>query len=450
VKSSTKRIGLAELWDAARSSFGFLPGLAMLLGLVAGFGLPTLDKQLGITMPALSFDGQDAARSLLETIATSVVAVAGLSFSVTVVAFTLASSQLSPRVLRSFRRDRLSQMTLAAMLGTFVYSLVVLVRLGISEQSAEPPNLAVSVAIVAAVASFALFSVFIAHIVSMLQPSSLIEAIHNDARDALAKRYPCGPGEPADAIAASVAAADLRSGGARRLTVHAAADESGYLNAVDTGGLIDAACGVDGLVEQLHPIGSWILPGQALARVRFDGFAATRRELDEDDLAATIRSCFRLGNQRTDIQDASFPIRQLADIALRGLSPGINDPTTAQNAMEQMTSILVDFARSDGCSSIRVDENETPRFVAVAPNLDSLVRVGFGEIRIRSGEQPSFSGRMVELLGHLRDVATSEGESTAEIDRQQRLLLVGLGLDGPLEEEVETVKGEASPFAAGA
>ena len=153
---------------------------------------------------------------MLETIATSVVSVAGLSFSVTVVAFTLASSQLSPRVLRSFRRDRLSQMTLAALLGTFVYCLVVLVRLGVSDQSAEPPNLAVSVAMLAAFGSFALFAVFIAHIVSMLQPSSVIAAIHDDAKGVIADRYPCGPGEPDDAVSAETAMQLRSTAGPRR------------------------------------------------------------------------------------------------------------------------------------------------------------------------------------------------------------------------------------------
>ncbi len=440
----TGRVGVTERWDIVRSSFGFLPGVAMLVGLVAGFGLPALDETLGITIPALSFDGQDSARSVLETIATSVVSVAGLSFSVTVVAFTLASSQLSPRVLRSFRRDRLSQITLAALLGTFVYCLVVLVRLGVSDQSAEPPNLAVSAAMIAAFASFALFAVFIAHIVSMLQPSSVIAAIHDDAQGVIADRYPCGPGEPEDAAVAEALVESWSIAGAWR-TVTAGPGRTGYLNAVDTGGLIAAATSAGALVEQLVPIGSWVLPGQALARIRLAQPDATADSAPSDDeFASTVESCFRLGKQRTNIQDAGFPIRQLADIALKGLSPGINDPTTAQNAIEQMTSILVGFARSDGCSSVRVDERGEPRFVAVAPDLDGLVRVGFGEVRLCCGDQPALSSRLVDLLGHLRAVAASEGEPTGEIDRQRRLLLAGLGSAGPLEEEIETARAEAA------
>ena len=161
----------------------------------------------------------------------------------------------------------------------------------------------------------------------------------------------------------------------------------------------------------------------------------------EEEHASSVESCFRLGKQRTNIQDAGFPIRQLADIALKGLSPGINDPTTAQNAMEQMTSILVEFARTDSCSSVRVDETGEPRFIALPPDLDGLVRVGFGEVRLCCGDQPALAARIVDLLGHLHGVATSENEPTAEIERQRELILAGLGHAGPLEEEIEMVEG---------
>jgi uncharacterized membrane protein len=113
----------------------------MVAGLVAGFALPSLDAALNVDLPVFAFTTEDAARSLLQTVATATVSVAGLSFSVTVVAFTLASSQLSPRVLRTFRADRLTQATLALLLATFVYCLAVLVRLGSVADGEPVPNL---------------------------------------------------------------------------------------------------------------------------------------------------------------------------------------------------------------------------------------------------------------------------------------------------------------------
>ena len=112
------RDGARSAWERLWSSFGFLPGVAMVAGLVAGLAVPSLDAALDVELPVFAFTTEDAARSLLQTVATATVSVAGLSFSVTVVAFTLASSQLSPRVLRTFRADRLTQATLALLLAT--------------------------------------------------------------------------------------------------------------------------------------------------------------------------------------------------------------------------------------------------------------------------------------------------------------------------------------------
>lgn len=433
MKGRTGRI--AEGWDALRTSFGFLPGVAMLIGLLVGIGLPELDSALGIDIPALSFDGQDSARSVLATIATATVSVAGLSFSVTVVAFTLASSQLSPRVLRSFRGDRLSQVTLAILLGTFIYCVVVLVRLGVNEQSAEPPNLSMTVAVLAGFVAFALFAAFVGHIVFMLQPSSVIAAIHRDADSTLAAPYPAGAGEPGGDEEVAQALRDLEAalGPPEAVECH----DHGYLTFVDVSGLIDAAKDEAALVAQVTPVGSWVLPGTTVAEIRMpDGADAAKLE-------AVVRDGFRLAKQRTMIQDIAFPVRQLADIALKGLSPGVNDPTTAQNAMEELATLLVEFARSDRPHPTRVDGDGVPRFVANPAELADLVRLGFGEVRLYAGDQPELSLRLLELLERLRSVAVEEGEPTGEIDRQRELIVAGAGHQGPTEEDVEAIRAHA-------
>nr|MBA2347683.1 DUF2254 domain-containing protein [Solirubrobacterales bacterium] len=183
----------ARGWDELRASFGFLSAVAMSVAVVLGFGLPALDDVLEPRLPLLEFAALDDARGVLSSVATATVSVAGLSFSVTLVAFTLTSSQLSPRVLRTFSTDRISQLTLAGFLGTFVYALIVLVRLG-SAAEGKVPALSMTVAIVAAVGSFALFAAFITHMVGMLQPSAIIAGISADARSTLAARFPTQAG----------------------------------------------------------------------------------------------------------------------------------------------------------------------------------------------------------------------------------------------------------------
>ncbi|CAN5500571.1 DUF2254 domain-containing protein [soil metagenome] len=409
----------SQFIDGLRASFGFLPAVAMLIGLIAGLALPALDEALGITLPVLSFDGQSSARSLLQTIATATVSVVGLSFSVTVVAFTLASSQLSPRVLRSFRGDRLSQATLALLLGTFIYCLVVLVRLGISGEGADPPNLSMTVAVLLALASFVLFAVFISHILTMLQPSSVVAAIHDDARNGLAARFPSGPGAPEDeATARSVGehAKRIKAGAPlRRIT----ADGDGYLNFIDIGDLIEAALWPNVMIGQSAKVGSDVLPGQEIASVW-----SLREDPDRDGSAENsgfddaVRDAFQLGRQRTTVQDIAFPVRQLADIALKGLSPGINDPTTSQNAMEVLTAVLIEFSRTQQPSTVRVDGEGAPRFAADPVTFDELIQLGFEEVSGFCDSQPLLARRLTELLGHLEVVAGEAGLSQEEISRQ--------------------------------
>jgi len=200
--------------DALRSSFGFLSGVAMVAGLIAGFTLPLLDAKLNADLPVFEFADRDAVRSLLQTVATTTVSVAGLSFSVTVVAFTLASSQLSPRVLRTFRSDRISQATLAVFLGTFIYCLVLLLRLGSAADGQPIPNLSVTLAMLLAFVAFATFAGFIAHIVRMLQPSMLIQTIHDTGRPLIEAPTPAAwatrPATPPQPRARSHSAAPWR------------------------------------------------------------------------------------------------------------------------------------------------------------------------------------------------------------------------------------------------
>lgn len=423
--SDGRRGRMRLIWDSVKASFGFPSGVAMLAGVVVGLTLPVLDDAWNITVPVLSFDSQAAARSLLETIATATTAVAGLSFSVTVVAITLASSQLSPRVLRSFRSDRLSQTTLALFLGTFVYSLTLLVRLGVSGEDAGPPNLSVTLAVLLAFAAFGTFALFIAHILRLLQPSSVISSVKDDAVRALVRPYPSGPGEPEDEPRAALAAASAMAS-ARVREVRAMS--SGYLTVVDAHPLIQCATDTGAVVRQSARIGDYVLTGQVIAETGLvpgeerSGGSEDEAEAAFEKLEQSVHSGFVLGKQRTLVQDTAFPVRQLADIALKGLSPGINDPTTAENAIDAMASFLVEFTMAERPSLIRVDEDDEPRLIAVAPDLDDLLRLGFDQVRIAAADHPTISARMLVLLARIGEAAELEDVQSHEVQRQRRLI----------------------------
>ena len=420
--------------EALRSSFGFPAGVAMVAGLVVGFALPSLDAALDVDLPVFDFSGQDAARSLLQTVATATVSVAGLSFSVTVVAFTLASSQLSPRVLRTFRSDRLTQATLAILLGTFIYCLAVLVRLGSADDGQPVPNLSVTFAIVLAFAAFATFAGFIAHIVRMLQPSSLVEGMLASGRTVVEQPYPSGAGEePEDAAAAEreVAAQREATRGAAVL-----AEDDGYLSAVFAERIVSAAAAAEGLVEQRVPVGEYVTSGTVLAEVWCDG--DDRR----DELVETVREAFELGAQRTPVQDVGFPLRQLADVALKGLSPGINDPTTAENAVGAATALLVRFVEGEQPSRLRCDGEGRVRFVAQVPQLDDLVLLAFEQPRVFAAPYPAVARRLLVLLSRVDEAARKAGVRCTEAARQAALLAEGAQGNAPTEADVAGVRAD--------
>jgi uncharacterized membrane protein len=367
---------------------------------VLGLFLPEVDDWLDVRVPLFVFSTQDAARSMLETIATATVSVAGISISVTIVAFTLSANQLSPRVLRSFRRDLLSQLTLAAFLGTFIYCLAVLVRLG-SLGPDRVPKLSVAVAVVLAVLAFALFASFIGHIANMLQPASVIASIADDARSNLRSPYPAGVGAaPTDEAAARAATRERMS---TAPTATLACERAGFLVTVGGGELIAWAREHDALIRQCAQIGDFVLPGRPVAEV----WAADGRWEEED--GERILSQFSLGPQRTLPQDPGFPVRQLADVALKGLSPGINDPTTALNAMDAMTAGLIEFARGPRPCEVRVDADGVPRLLAARRDLAELVRLGFTQVAAFGGSDPTVMARLRYLADAIGEAAGHPG-----------------------------------------
>lgn len=420
-------------WEALRASFGFFPGVAMAAGLGLGFAVPAVDAWLAIDVPAFDFESEDAGRGLLETVATSTVAVAGVAFSVTVVAFTLASSQLSPRVLRTFRADRLSQATLALFLGTFIYCLTVLVRLGAADQTDPVPNLSITLAILLAVGSFMLFALFIGHILRMLQPSTIIEDIRQTASRALERPYPSDVGgEPEDP---GSAAGELLRRRAAGDGVPVRADDEGYLTSVSGAQILEAACEYDGVVAQRAPLGEFVAPGTLLAEVWCRGDEVER-------LVGTVRAAFVTESQRTPVQDAAFPVRQLADIALKGLSPGVNDPTTAENAMESITAALVRAASVEQPSALRTDREGNVRFEALAPDLDDLVRLGFEQVRVFAAPYPVVARRLLVLLERIEEAARRHGVELSEPARQAALVAEGPAGAVPTDADAQSVRGE--------
>lgn len=375
--------------EAVRGSFWLPTAAAVTGGIVSGFGFTSVHALVDLRFGLFGFSDQASARAVLQTIATATVSVAGLSFSVTLVALTLAAQQLSPRVLRTFRTDRVAQFTLAAFLGTFAYSLMVLARLG-ADSGPQVPEFAVTLAIVFALGSVGMFVAFIGDIVLALQASTVIRRIATDAQQAIDGRSPRGIGQGHDdrGHAGFVEAITSREDGiAVRATSH------GYLTHLDHR-IVELASDRDLFVQQRMPVGEYVVRGQTVA--------VAWPQASEDPPVADLAECFVLAPERTFAADPAFPVRQLADIALRALSPGVNDPTTAENAMSALTDVLVRFADDDAISPVRTDEAGQPRFCALVADFDDLVQVGFEEVLEAAKGQPAIERRLEVLLEALR------------------------------------------------
>lgn len=399
------RRSLDVIFDALRRSFWLFPFLAMLVGGGLGFLVPMLDSTTGGSLGIFTTSDNASARGLLETIATVTVSVAGIAFSVTVVALQLASQQLGPRVLRTFQTDRLNQATLAAFLGVFVYALTALGRLSTIElgEGVSSPNAVLTFGVGSAIVAFVFFAAFIQNVVISLQASTIIQRIAEDATEVVENPYPSEIGRAAEGGrhgGPPPAAASSVSVGARR---------AGFFNSIPGDRLLASARECGGVVVQRVQLGDFVIEGMVIA----DCYGESAEQLAQE-----IAELADIGQERTLVQDVSLPVRQLADVALRALSPSLNDPTTAENAMGSIAQVLAHVARTDPVHCERTDEDGRVRFVALAAGLDDLVRLGFEQVRLHSQESPVFRRRTVRLLEELRNVARKEEAPMEEIEAQ--------------------------------
>jgi uncharacterized membrane protein len=296
----------------------------MLIGvasLALGLVLPAIDATAAPS-PAWVFQGGvDGARSVLGTIAGAMISVTGLVFSITIVVLQLASSQFSPRILRAFLESRIVQLTLGVFTGSFLYALTVL-RAVQGGEDARVPQIAVTASYAYVVVAVAMFLAFIHHITTSVQVTSVMADVRR--RTVTAAHRLAEADDPATdpwSPAPGASSVPLRNG-----------DASGYLVALDIDRLAGAAENLQAVVELDLTPGQHLVAGQILGRVwTGDVSDEARRQL----LAAV-----RLSDERDVGSDAGFGLRQLVDIADRALSPGVNDPTTAVQAVNELHVVL--------------------------------------------------------------------------------------------------------------
>ncbi len=395
------RIRLAIWLESLRSRLWLIPALFAAGAALAAIITVTIDRTLGpdATGPFVFGGGPESARTILSTIAAAMLSFTGLVFSVTMLVLQLASSQLSPRVTRTFLRDRKNQVVLGVFVATFVYALLVLREVRSVSDIGFVPSIAVWWSFILLLASVVAFIYYIDHMAHAMRASTVIASVAAETRAAIERRYPDPVGsEP-------VAALPVRATSA---TIHGH-DRPGVVQAIDVERLCRLATDSDTVLEALVQVGDPLPGGAPIARVRGGG------RVDADE----VRDAFSVGDERSMDQDPAFGLRQLVDIADRALSPGINDPTTARQVVDQLHDLLRRLAVRHIPSPQRVDDDGALRVIVPAPDWADHVALAIDEIRTYGSGSIQVVRALRRMLDDLESIVPDDRRAAIRRQRGQ-------------------------------
>ncbi|MFD5073401.1 DUF2254 domain-containing protein [Streptomyces sp. NPDC058371] len=379
-----------------RDTFWFAPTAAMVLVFAVWAVASEIDARIvRAFQDAHDYDGvselisiADDARTVATTVSSAMMTFIGVVFSISLVAVQMASGQFSPRVVRLFVRSRITKVTFAVFLATFVLSLLVL-----TGYDGEPdPRYVKTVPLLQAILTLAmvglsllLFVMYVNSTLRLMRVSHVIGRITSEAFR-VAARMP----------AAATAGAGVALGPETARVLHQG--PGGVLRDVNIARLVRAAR-QHGVVLRLIPrIGDFVVPGTPLLAVHGGTAPAAR----------SLRYTVSVGVERTFHQDLAFGLRQLSDIALRALSAAINDPTTAVQALDRIVQFLAALSHRPLDASLHRDRRGTVRLVQPVPGWTELVDLGFSEVRRCAVGSPQVTRRMMAGFDDLLLVAPQE------------------------------------------
>jgi uncharacterized membrane protein len=395
----------AKLAERLRTSLWVIPAGCTLAAALLAFGLIEFDRQTANTdfsLPGTFQGGAESARAVLSTIAGSMVTVAGTVYSITIVALTLASQQFAPRVLGSFMRDRTNQVVLGFFVATFTYCLLVLRAVRGTAETEFVPGAAVTGGVGLALISLVMLIYFIDHISHGIQVSSIIRGVARETRQQIDAVYP-DRWRATEAIPdkTPVLPADWAPILARR---------SGYLQYTDYQALVHAAARADVVLREDRGTGAFVTGGTPLV---FAGPAAWITPA----LEAQVNDAFALGSTPTMQQDVAFGLRQIVDIALKAISPAVNDPTTALNCIDHLGAILVVLAARKYPDPGRYDARGRLRVIAHERTFHDLARLAFDQIRHYGAGDHIIVLRMIDVIAQVA-AATPSPQHRAALGEQ--------------------------------
>lgn len=397
---------LARLGEALRSGLWFVPSVCVAAAIALSLAMAALDRHLGGDDPAWLVLSKDpnVAQTILATIAGSTLTFTGALFSITVVALQLASSQFSPRVLRGFLRDRTNQWCLGTFLATFVYALLGLraVRPGAPQAEAEVPGLTLTVSFVLVLGSLAAFVLFVHHVTQSIRVVNIIENVAGECRETIRAVLPAER-DPAMNLPTPT--------GAPHRTL-AFERGPGTIIAIDNEDLAALATRHDCVLVLLHRPGDHLASGVPLVEVRGPG--------SDDIEPGAVLALIGTEVERTAYQDVGSGLRQLADIAIKALSPSVNDPTTAIQSLDRLHDLLRRIGTGYLPSGRYCDDDGTLRLVIPVLTWRGYVELAFDEVRRYGADSLQVQRRLRAILGDLR--AATDASRHPPLDEQIAML----------------------------
>jgi uncharacterized membrane protein len=420
---------LGRWGEEVRTRLWPLPVVALVVAVAVGTGLPRLDEAVGDDLPSgvtsyLFSGGAGAARTVLEAIAGSLITVTSLTFSLTVLTLQLASSQYSPRLLRTFTRDRFVHRVLALFVGSFVFALTVLRTVRTAEDGQDPfvPQMSVTLAFLLTLASALALVLFLAHLAREIRVETVMRTVHEetsgvvdralDGRDTVSPDRLPGPPDGRDVVLPAA--------------------QSGFVLGVHGSRLCEAATAVDAVVVLDRPVGDAVVAGTPVARawsLSGEPLGAARTDSLADGLAAAVRTGF----ERTMDHDLAFGMRQLTDVVVRALSPGINDPTTAVHGLNHLAALLVDLAGRDLGPRVHRDGDGVVRVVVPERGFAELLDLAVTQPRTYGAEDAEVLHALLMLLWAV--ACAVDGPEQAEAVRGQLERVRRTAAGGALDEE---------------
>ena len=417
-----------QLLEMLNDSFWLRPALIVLAAIALAELLTGIERAELLPLNDLSDwlyeGGETGARTLLGAIAGSTIGVAGTLFSITITTLTLASNQLGPRLLRNFTSDRSNQITLGVYLGTFSYALLVLRTVRGMEEAAFVPHLAITGAIALALVCVGLLIDFVHHVATLINSETVIEMVFEDLRQTLIKWTTLDPQwdpPPAETWADGLVFSDERYGFIQQLDEESIANWAEHHRAT--------------IRLQARP-GHFVFPGAPLGVI-------VPASADPTDI---LRSAMALGAQPTASMDIEFTVLQLVDIAVRALSPGINDPNTAMRVIDRLGAALCMLVTRRMLTGVTARDGRVV-LQRDTTTYDGMTDAMFHMIRQNAATAPAVLIRMLEVLTVIAECERRE-DRLATLERHSSLVLADALRSIPNEEDRKTVQGRADRFGS--